>query len=561
MAVEAKLPYLTRAKIIPLWVLTFFTGWFIMQTELVGARVLTPYFGNSIFVWGSVIAVFLLALALGYGAGGRLTRRFNSHWFPALVLLGAGLLVGLSVLYQNQLSLMLVMKGIDVRWGALVASILLYGVPMVLAGMIAPFAVHLAAGSRSEVGSRAGTLYAVSTLGSFIGSLATSFLLIPSFSLPITLVGGGAMAVLAALVVGSALSSADKPAVALSLSFVVVVLAVVCYSPHEITSTQQRVYQQSIIGGAISNDPPSTLAKRLADGQKAAFAEAAKYAAKPGPQTLLDMETPYNKVMVTQSGTVRSLTFGQSGLKLCQTAINLNDIRQHVAEYTQAFMAPVLYKQDIKRVLLIGLGGGDSARAVETCFPNVKMDVVEIDPAVVKVARDYFFWKPSKNVKVYNMDGRSFVNMHYLTAPEKKYDLVMIDVFDSDFIPFHLTTTDFFGLLQCLLTDDGVVAMNVWVNHELYSYQARTINAVFGNINGFQCHRTPNVILVAQNGRKKPLTLEDALAARKKITLPEDSCVDLRYVTTTMLPKPNWVQKGEVLTDVWAPVERMLHSK
>lgn len=558
---EMKLPYLTRAKVVPLWVLTFFTGWFIMQTELVGARVLTPYFGNSIFVWGSVIAVFLLALALGYSAGGRLTRQITSHWFPAMTLLAAGLLVGVSVLYQDRLSFMLVKTGIDVRWSALIASILLYGIPMVLAGMIAPFAVHLAAGSRSEVGSRAGTLYAVSTLGSFLGSLATSFILIPSFSLPISLVGGGVMAALAAVVVGIALSSGDKPAVALSLGFTVVVVAAMTYSPHKITSTQHKVYQQSIIGGTISNDPPSTLAKRLAESQKAASAEAAKYAGKPGPLTLLDMETPYNKVVVTQDGPTRLLTFGQSGLKLCQTAMNLNDIRRHVSEYTEVFMAPVLYKQDIKRVLLIGLGGGDTARGIETCFPNVEMDVVEIDPAVVKIARDYFFWKPSKNVKVYNMDGRSFVNMHVMTAPEKKYDVVMIDVFDSDFIPFHLTTAHFFGLLQCVLANDGVVAMNVWVNHELYSYQARTINAVFGNINGFQCHRTPNVILVAQNGRKKPLTPEDVLAARKKITLPEDACVDLRYITTTMLPKPNWVQEGEVLTDVWAPVERMLSAK
>lgn len=546
-------------RILPLWVLVFFTGWFIMQTELVGARALTPFFGNSIFVWGSVIAVFLLALAIGYGLGGRLTRRYQSHLVPALLLLAAGALTGVSVLYQDSLSNALALR-MDVRWGALLASLIVYALPMVLAGTISPYSVHLATSAKSEAGSRAGTLYAVSTVGSFIGSLVTSFLLIPSYSLQGVIVGGGVLAATAAIVAAVSLSSGGRLAIGLSLGYTIAALLVMTYSPHQIAPSQQQVYSRSIIGEKLSSDDPSTLDERIADGQEAAKRELKMYGSKPGDQILLSMETAYHRVQVTQNGPVRMLVFGEAGHKMPQTTVNLNNITATIAEYAGIMMAPILYKQDMKRALIIGLGGGDIARKIEMCYPDIELDVVEIDPAVVRVAQDYFFWKPSKNVTAYTMDGRSFLNLRIVTGAEP-YDWVILDAFDDDFVPFHMTTVEFYSILQRTLSPRGVLAVNTRIDHELYSYQARTIAATFGQVDAYMAHRAGNMILVAQNNAKQPMTLERALEARKKASLPVSAPADLKYVTSCLLPKPNWDPKGDILTDTWAPVERLIQAR
>ena len=559
MNVQVVPPRSTADRMIPIWMLVFFTGWFIMQTELVGARVLTPFFGNSIFVWGSVIAVFLLALAVGYGIGGRLTRRYSSHWVPALLLTAAGVLVGVSVFYQNALSNSLA-SNMDVRWGALLSAMVLYALPMILAGTISPYSVHLATHTKSEAGSRAGTLYSVSTIGSFIGSLVTSFVLVPSYSVQGVLLGAGALAATAAIVAAIALSTQGRAATALSLGYAVAALLVMTGSAHRITPSQQQVYGRSIIGEKLSTAAPSTISARIAEGQAEALRELKKHASKPGPQVLLSVETPYQRVQVTQEGPIRMLVFGESRFRLAQTVLNLNDITLPVAEYTGMIMAPVLYKHDVKRVLIIGLGGGDIARRIEMCYPDAVLDVVEIDPAVVNIARDYFFWKPGRNVTAYTMDGRSFVNLRVVTNA-RPYDWVILDAFDNDSVPFHMTTVEFCLTLKRIMAPDGVLAINTRIDHELYSYQARTVEEAFGHLDAYMAHRAGNMILVAQNNAKGTMTLDRALEARKHLHLPLKGAADPKYITSCLLHKPNWNPKGDILTDMWAPVERLIQIK
>lgn len=560
MDTEARVPWSTASRIVPLWMLVFFTGWFIMQTEIAGARALTPYFGNSIFVWGSVIAVFLLTLAVGYGLGGRLTRRYQSHWAPASLLVAAGALVGITVLYQDGLCYSLAATGVDVRWGALLASTALYAAPMILAGTVAPYAVHLATSVRAEVGSRAGTLYAISTIGSFIGSLVTAFALIPSYSLQQVVLGGGIMAAAAAIVATAGLSLGGRAPVALSLVFAVIVVSAAVYSPRKLVSSQHQVYLRSMIGETLSDADPSSLDDRIEQGQREALAELKRHASNPGYVVLFSRETAYHRVEVTQSGPVRVLTFGEAGFKMPQTMMNLNDIRAQISEYTGIMMAPILYKRAPKRALIIGLGGGDVARALETCYPEIVMDVVEIDPVVVRLAQEFFFWKPGKDVTVYTMDGRSFVNMSVMAGREP-YDWILLDAFDNDFVPFHMTTVEFYSVLQRALAPDGVLAINTHIDHNLYSYLARTVHATFGQLDGYMAHRAGNVILVAQKGARGPMTLDRALKARKQANLPAGARVDLKYVTSCLLAKPNWDPEGDILTDLWAPVEGLLSMR
>ncbi|MBN2449496.1 MAG: fused MFS/spermidine synthase [Lentisphaeria bacterium] len=163
--------------------LVFTCGWVLMMLEMLGARMLAPSFGTDIQVWGSVIGVFLLALSLGYYLGGRLSTAFPKAVALTGLLLPCALWIGVLPWLHRPLNTWLfdfwvVHRDGGEQWGALAAAILLFLIPSVLLGTVSPFAIRLAATDVGSVGERAGLLYAVSTLGSFLGCMVTSFWLI-----------------------------------------------------------------------------------------------------------------------------------------------------------------------------------------------------------------------------------------------------------------------------------------------------------------------------------------------------------------------------------------------
>jgi len=158
--------------------LAFVSGFIIMSVELLGGRILAPYFGSSIFVWGSIITVFMLSLSLGYLFGGKLSLRNPSlKQHGAFFVLAAFLLIPL-ILFGNQIMEALFLVVEDPRYGSLIVSMLLFFLPTAALGMIAPYSVRLLVMDSNHSGHVAGTLYFVSTLGSALGTLATSFYLV-----------------------------------------------------------------------------------------------------------------------------------------------------------------------------------------------------------------------------------------------------------------------------------------------------------------------------------------------------------------------------------------------
>ncbi len=203
----ADAPYnllMPRARVIAVNVLAFVGGFVIMSLELLGGRALAPWFGASVYVWGSVIAVFMLALSGGYLLGGRLSLRR-----PTLGKLGVAFLVGAAFLYPLAHAAEPTMAWIferieDPRYGSLVAALALFGAPTVALGVISPYAVRLLVDAVEASGKVAGTLYFVSTLGSAVGTLATSFYFVLWFEtnailtgLALALLGGAAIAFVA----------------------------------------------------------------------------------------------------------------------------------------------------------------------------------------------------------------------------------------------------------------------------------------------------------------------------------------------------------------------------
>ncbi|HET6474375.1 MAG TPA: fused MFS/spermidine synthase [Pseudomonadales bacterium] len=181
-------------------VLAFGGGFVIMALELLGGRILAPYFGNSIYVWGSIISVFMLSLALGYLIGGYVSLlRPSLARFAALFLLGA-IVTGPLVFYADPLLKAVFDHIEDPRYGSLVAASALFVAPTAVLGMISPYSVRLMVGETAQSGRVAGTLYFVSTLGSALGTLATSFYFVLWFEIDtIVLLLTGALLALAAI--------------------------------------------------------------------------------------------------------------------------------------------------------------------------------------------------------------------------------------------------------------------------------------------------------------------------------------------------------------------------
>lgn len=538
------------------WTLVFTTGWFVMLTELVGARVLSPYFGNSIYVWGSVIAIFMLALAVGYAIGGRLTRKFLSPIAPTGFAALAGLYVAATPLYHDALSSALYNTGMHAKWAALIATVVLYAVPMALCGAISPYMIQLATKTHGEVGSRAGSLYALSTVGSFVGSLITAFVLIPGFGLSQILIWGGLCTTAVALVVALVLMERTALAGILAVALLAGGVTAAAHQPRSAWRSDIKAYQYPLRGRVLSSLTPEQLQPTWAKMQADAKAEGVKSMAS-GPRTLLETDTPYHHMVVMQNGPVRQLVFGKADFRGAQNEVDLRNLDWHIAEYTRLAFSGLLYRPAPRRVCVIGVGGAVIPRALERCFPGVQIDAIDIDPEVIETARKYFYWQPSKNVRVFAQDGRSFLNW-VIVNKKPLYDWVILDAYEEDYVPFHLTTQEFIGTVQRVLAPDGVVVSNMTIDNDLYGCEARTFKSVFGNANAFAGHRTGNVILLSQNGRSTPLTCAEAGKSSMKLRMSPNCGIDPRFILSCLVDGQNWSDKGQVLTDQWAPAENLL---
>jgi hypothetical protein len=182
--------------------LAFISGFIIMSIELLGGRILAPYFGSSIYVWGSIITVFMLSLSIGYLIGGRLSLHTPSLTRYGSFYAGAAVLLMPLVFWANQIMEALFLRIEDPRYGSLLVSMLLFFLPTAVLGMIAPYSVRLLVAERERSGHVAGTLYFISTLGSALGTLATSFYLVLWFEVNQILV---TMAVILAMAGGVAI--------------------------------------------------------------------------------------------------------------------------------------------------------------------------------------------------------------------------------------------------------------------------------------------------------------------------------------------------------------------
>jgi len=409
----------------------FVSGIASMGLEIVAGRQLAPDFGSSVYTWGSVIGVFLAALAVGYWVAGRRASRRASRNALAVALLGAALYVALLLVMAEPLLAAISDLALPPRLAPVVPITILFGPPTVLLGFISPYGAELV--EARSTGDASGRVYALGTAGSIIGAFATTFLLVPTVGIT------GIEFLYGLLLLGTALVVAPRGTTATWGAIVLVTVVLV------------GAYAASGVGVSV------------------------------GGELVYETQTPHQQLQVVDDGNVRTLYL--DGVP--HSASYRHQPDEYVFEYTRYFhLAMLATQEDVDSVLFVGGGGFSGPKRFRSEY-DVTVDVVEIDPEVVDTAKRYFGVTESQSLRIHTMDGR-----RYLQGTNRSYDVIVLDAYRADRVPYQLTTVEFMRLVRDRLDEDGVVVANVISAREgpesaFYRAQYRTIDQVFGQVYSF----------------------------------------------------------------------------
>lgn len=270
-------------------------------------------------------------------------------------------------------------------------------------------------------------------------------------------------------------------------------------------------------------------------------------------EVLLEQQSLYSTVLVKKTGSVVCLLFSVRTEQRNQSCINQKKPKEMVFAYTRMSMATLLFNPEPERILVIGLGGGTLPMAFTELYPQAEIDSIEIDPVVVKVAEDYFGFVADERNRVHTQDARIWVRRANLR--EQKFDIIVLDAFNGEYIPEHLMTVEFFRELKSLLSSDGVLVSNTFAISDLYDHESATYAAVFGSFINFQISESANRLVIAPNQQVTDEQLR-ARADQLAAALRPYSVPLHRYARTIIRQrddKPDWDEDAKLLTDQYSP--------
>jgi len=269
--------------------------------------------------------------------------------------------------------------------------------------------------------------------------------------------------------------------------------------------------------------------------------------------SLFEGDSAYNHMMVSEHGSERCLVFGAfRARKSRATCVDTVDEDRHVFDYTAKMFVGFMLRPETTNVATLGLGGGMVARTFARHLPTVTLDAVEIDPLVVKLAREYFKFTETKNVHLVIDDGRQF--LHKTT---NRYDQIWVDAFNSDYIPAHMTTREFLVEARNKLKPGGLLVTNVHSPNQLFLAQVATHRAVFRSVRVFRCNNNYNAIIVASDA-ELPSTPEAMQAVELK-PLRSIPGVNLAGVARTLTEVSTGT--APTLTDDYGPANLLLQKQ
>jgi spermidine synthase len=373
----------------------------VLAMEILGTRIIAPFYGSGLYPWSALISVTLAALGVGYAMGGRWADRgLRLTRFCAVIGL-AGLWI--AAIPWLRLPVLVIAGKAGLRAAVLIAPTVLFLPPLALLGMINPYANRLRASSRDAAGRTAGDLYALSTVAGVVAAITTGFFLIPH-------VGAYRLAFLIGLV----------------------------------------LVATALLGLAMEHKRKAGLAAilLLAGGAVLVFRAVPAHTADPARGVLAVEQSAYGEIQVVDLEDTRNLII-DGGLHSSVDASTWESLVPyvHVIDIVKEF-----YTQP-GEMLLVGLGGGSVAKSFS--LDGWRVDAVEINPGVTRVARRYF-GLDSTDAEVYEMDARRFLLTHNWT-----YDVIVMDAFGSSSIPSNLVTTEAFGLIRSRLAPGGILVMNL----------------------------------------------------------------------------------------------------
>jgi spermidine synthase len=388
-----------------LYLIVFAGGFCSLGVELTAARLMAPFFGTSTLVWANIIGLTLLYLALGYWLGGRIADRYPSPRALGAVVLFTGATVAVMpfvtrpILSLANEAFATISAGVVI--GSFAAVLLLFAIPVTALGAISPWAIRLAVQSVAEAGSVAGRLYAISTVGSLLGTFGSTLLLVPWIGARRTLL---VMAVLLAL---SALPLLPRIAAVAPLAIALLLLV------------PER-------------------------GIKAA----------PGERVVWEGETPYQFAQVVDEADGDRVLRLNEGWAVHSYAVGPSGL---VGGYwDRPLCLPIaIDRPEDGRLAVLGNAGGTNAIQYARFWPSWTVDGVEIDPVVSDLGYRYFGMGEA-NITVHDADARP-----WLSANEGPFDAIVIDAYRQPYIPFHLVTREFFQLVLERLAPGGAVMINV----------------------------------------------------------------------------------------------------
>ncbi len=498
-----------------LYLLVIVAGFTTLGVELSAARLLDPWFGNSLLVWAGLIGLILLYLAIGYWLGGRIADRWPQPVVLLSIIAVAAAAVGLiPTLARPVLKLAADgLAGFDAVTlaGSLAAVLALFAAPVILLGCVSPYAIRLSLPDVASSGRTSGHIYAASTAGSIAGSFLPVLFLIPTIGTRAT------FAVLAAALLITAILGfigIRRPWAALIATFTLVFILWLGWRP---------------VGPV-----------------------------KPSVGLIFETESAHNYIQVIDAGFERQLRLNE-GEGIHSVYRPQGGLADGIWDYfilAPAFNPAGYAPEQVRRVYIGGLAAGTMARLFTDAYGPIPIDGAELDRKIIEVGRDYF------DMNAPNLTATAIDARRGLRESSQSYDVVALDAYRPPYIPFHLTTVEFFDLARQRLNPNGVVVVNVGrtqTDYRLVDAIAATMGEVFPSVYVVDepAPDSPlgNTMVVATN---QPTTLQDFRANLSAFDHPLLTEVARRAApqARSATPPPD----APIFTDDRAPIEQVVHQ-
>lgn len=499
----------SRSPALYLYVTAFVGGAVSLGVELAASRLLAPFFGDSLPVWAAIIGLILLYLTVGYFLGGRWADHSPHAATLYQIALWGAFAVGILPFVSRPI-LWLTAQGLfqlrlSAVLGPFIAVLLIFALPVTLLGCLSPFVVRLLMARVEQAGAVAGRVYGISTVGSLLGTLLTVFVLVPALGTRLTFV-------------------------TLSLALLLVALI-----------------------GLVREHPRRALLYSWMPILVLALALCGRRGpVKPHEGAIYEAESAYHYIQIVERGGCRYL-FLNEGMAIqsvyCPGARRVGGTWDLFA-IAPFFNPPPFGPSEVRSLAMVGLAGGTIPKLYTAFFGPIPIDGVELDPKIAAVGREFFGMR-EPNLRVVVGDGRAF-----LARTDRRYTVVAVDAYRLPYIPWHLTTVEFFQEARRHLEEQGVVVVNVGRvpgDDRLVAAIAATLKEVFPSVHAIEIPDSFNTILVAT---VQPTSPENLRANRAYLSDPA-----LREIADEALANLRPVPPGgTVLTDDRAPVEAITHA-